>query len=327
MSLDRCRIIANKLSFHEDALVEALKFFHKHHIFHYYPDILPNIVFCDAQVLLDKVTELVEHAAFLRDGSSVAAGLGFKYQFRDRGTITLECLKEFRKHYVHGLFGPAELIEVFKHLLILTPLNSSSGKIEYFMPSLLGISSADDVNALRASLLKEMKLTPLLVQFKNGWPHFGVFCCLQVFLIKDCGWSLPRHSSSNKPKQNIARLCLPNQPGSVTLVDSLTYIEVFADSNILDLIYAEVRRNVLSGIQYACRVLKYDKEESELAFLCPHSVAVDTTTKHSHHPAVVLASSSWMRCTKSEKCYPLESCHKMWLSNLDSGELNNNNYY
>ena len=229
-----------------------------------------------------------------------------------------------KQFYVEGLFGPAELIEVFKHLLIVTPLTSSPD--EYFMTSLLGIYSADDVNTLRTNLLEEINLTPLFVQFKNGWPHFGVFCCLQVFLIKDCGWSLPRHSSSNKPKQNIARLRLPNHPGLVTLIDSLTYVEVYVDSTISDQIYTEVRRNVLSGIQNACKPLNYDKEEPELAFLCPHyeeeCLEVNSSTKHSHHPAVILASSGWMRCTKSEKCYRLESCHKMWLEGLDSGELN-----
>ena len=64
-----CEDIAKALSnFHKDALYEALKFFHKHNIFHYYPEILPDIVFCDTQVLLDKVTEIVEYAAYVREG-------------------------------------------------------------------------------------------------------------------------------------------------------------------------------------------------------------------------------------------------------------------
>ena len=329
ISLDQCRVIANKLSFHEDALIEALKFFHKHHIFHYYPDILPNVVFCDTQVLLDKITELVEHAAYLREGSSVAPGLGIKYQFRDRGVITLKCLKEFRKHYVDGLFGPAELIEVFKHLLIATPLSSSSDEIEYFMPSLLGICSSEEINSLRNNMLYEMKLTPLFVQFKNGWPHFGVFCCLQVFLIKDCNWSLAMHSS--KPKQNVTTLRLPNYPGLVTLIDSITYIEVYVESSISNLIYSEIRRKILSGIKYACKALHYDEEEPEIAFMCPHSfedksleaedINLYTNDMLSHHPSVVLTGSGWMRCTRKEKWYRLELNHKVWLAGLDSGEL------
>ena len=108
ISLDQCRTIANKLGFHEDALIEALKFFHKHHIFHYYPDVLPNVVFCDTQVLLDKVTELVEHAAYLRDRSKPTSGLGIKYQLRDRGIITLDFLAKFETHYVARLFEPTE---------------------------------------------------------------------------------------------------------------------------------------------------------------------------------------------------------------------------
>ena len=64
-SREDCLEVAHELNFHEDALTAALEFFHKHHIFHYYPHILPDVVFCDTQVLLDKVTELVEHASYL----------------------------------------------------------------------------------------------------------------------------------------------------------------------------------------------------------------------------------------------------------------------
>ncbi|XP_064407681.1 uncharacterized protein LOC135352424 [Halichondria panicea] len=73
LSKTECVEIAKTLhNFHEDALCEALKFFHEHHIFHYYPAILPNVVFCDTQVLLDKVTELVEYAAYIQGSDDPA---------------------------------------------------------------------------------------------------------------------------------------------------------------------------------------------------------------------------------------------------------------
>ncbi len=323
LSFHQCRDVAVTLHFHEDALIEALKFFHKHHIFHFYPDVLPNVLFCDTQVLLDKVTELVEHAAYLRDCSKTASGHGKKFQIRDRGIITLDFLSNFPKHYVHGLFGPAELIELFKYLLIATPFGSSSGKVEYFMPSLLGIRTDDELKVLRKALGKNT--TPLCIQFKNGWPRCGVFCCLQVYLIKECHWSLGKISSKNKPKQNIAKMYLPNSPHLVTLIDSITYIEIFAESNVIS-VCSEVRRNILLGIQSACKALHYDNEEPELAFLCPDSIQNKRTrvfnkSKYDRHPAVLLADSGWMRCTQHEdNTHRLEEKHRVWLADLNQGE-------
>ncbi len=62
LSKQECLEVAKQIHIEEDALVDALKLFHKQHIFHYYVDILPDIVFTSPQVLLDKLTELVKEA-------------------------------------------------------------------------------------------------------------------------------------------------------------------------------------------------------------------------------------------------------------------------
>ena len=172
LSKTECVEIAKTLhNFHEDALFEALKFFHEHHIFHYYPAILPNVVFCDTQVLLDKVTELVEYAAYVRGSDDPAPGFGTWLDFTDKGTITIELLsdKNFEKHYVDGLFAPIDLIEIFKHLLIATPfgLYSRGQDKRFYMPSLLSLLPPTQVNDKRANLLKT-GLTPLVLHFKKS---------------------------------------------------------------------------------------------------------------------------------------------------------------
>ena len=62
LSKRECLEVAFQLGISESALIEALKLFHQQHIFHYYPEILPNVVFTSPQVLLDKLTELVREA-------------------------------------------------------------------------------------------------------------------------------------------------------------------------------------------------------------------------------------------------------------------------
>ncbi len=323
LSFNRCKEVAKKLNVVEQSLIEALKFFHKHHIFHYYPDVLPNVVFCDTQILLNKTTELIEYAIYLRDAATSVSGDGSVLFVRDRGIFTLKFLSQerFQKHYKDGLFGPEELVLVFKHLLIAADFGSSQSNQEYFMPSLLGNLSKSELESARNQLLLEKKLTPLLIQFKNGWPRCGLFCCLQVHLIKECGWSLGRMCKQNIPKQNIVKMYLPDNPCLVTLIDSITFIEVYVESNVSKDVCAKIRSTVVSSIRNACKALHYDDEEPEIAFLCPHTLPEDEPQSQLPHPACILANSDWMRCTQCDDfTYPLQDEHNVWFSHCNHGQ-------
>ena len=67
--------------------------------------------------------------------------------FRFKPIITLELLRkrEFASHYVPGVFGPEELLKLFKKLLIVSPISEE----EYLMPCLLPV--ADDPAVLSPS--------------------------------------------------------------------------------------------------------------------------------------------------------------------------------
>ena len=339
LSREECLEVAHELNFHEDALTAALDFFHKHHIFHYYPQILPDVVFCDTQVLLDKVTELVEHASYLRDSSSPVSLPGNWLDFKDRGIITLEFIKEFKKHYVANLFGPPELIKIFKDLLILTPLsgslhgevNLSSDKVEYFMPSLLDMLPQSDLEGHRVC---SSEAAPLLFRFPNGWPRCGVFCCLQVYLIQHCNWELCLDQI--KPMQNIVQLQPPDSPCIVTLVDFFSRIELYVDAHDPDCQseYPSFREQLLDGIKASCEALRYSQDPPDLAFICPcEQPQVEVTSQASsvpdpsavsggqeHHVALINKKYMKLKCTKSRrKLYPLEAKHEVWLAEPCAG--------
>ena len=326
LSKTECTGIAKTLhNFHEDALCEALKFFHEHHIFHYYPAILPNVVFCDTQVLLDKVTELVEYAAYVRGSDDPASGFGSWLDFTDKGIITIELIsdKNFEKHYVDGLFAPTHLIEIFKHLLIATPFGLySQGQQDkrFYMPSLLSLLPPTQVNDKRANLLKT-GLIPLVLHFKNNWQCCGVFCCLQVYLIKECEWEI--EMEDHQPSRNFVQLIHREEDCFITLIDGFSFLEIHSSSKqkkLLSLIY----ENILSGLRSAYKALKYTYEDPEIAFLCPHelpSTEASTSPQVPHHPARVLGNGERMRCTLyKKKTYELEDSHKDWLSACWNGE-------
>lgn len=186
------------------------------------------------------------------------------------------------------------------------------------MPSLLNTNSTTE---MRIKLL-DSGLIPLMIQFKNGWPRCGVFCCLQVYLIKECGWSLGKLSSTTQPKQNVVKFSHPKAPCTVELIDSITFIEVYVSPNnaLTPKIYTDIRCSILSGITCACEKLHYEGDQVEFAFPCPH----DNDNSVPYHPALVIwdsETSEWMRCTLcEEKCYQLSNDHKKWVAGSCRGE-------
>ena len=323
-----CFHIALRLNFHEDALEEALKLFHKHHIFHYYPDVLPNIVFCDTQVLLDKVTELVEYASYMRKPSKQPIACtsvprhGKWMDFRDKGIITMEFLRDpvFKKHFVEGIFGPSELVKIFQHLLILTPIHNLAMSVrgyccsaEYFMPSLLNLLPPAELNTHRDF---SGTISPILIQYSNGWPRCGVFCCLQVYLIQHCGWKLSQYGE-RKPRlcaQNCVKMFF-NNCIEVTLIDSISYVEIYVRGKYMNMYGPLVVSNIKAGIEAASKALHYDSQAPDYAFFCPCSVGNDSTP-HSvqRHTAIVIPECKRLLCSlDSTKMYELEPMHLPWM--------------
>ena len=159
-----CLGIAAVLNIDPKALGAALEYFDDLNIFLYYPSVLPDIVFSNPQVILDKVTELV-HFSYCLQGSSPPVALEGKWlQFRDKGIVTLEMFQDerFSTHYIQDLFTPADLIKLFEHLLIVAPLSST----KYFMPSLLRTISLEKVR--KQLPLPSITVAPLLVYFPAG---------------------------------------------------------------------------------------------------------------------------------------------------------------
>ena len=67
MSRQECWLVAESLGLDEASFDGALDFFHSVSLMFYFRDILPKIVFIDPQVMLDKVSELIEFMFELRE--------------------------------------------------------------------------------------------------------------------------------------------------------------------------------------------------------------------------------------------------------------------
>ena len=133
-SQSECLEVAHRLHLNESALDAALIYFNELSLIFYYPDILPEVVFTDPQVLLNKISELVKV-----DHDKLTRHSGEDWQkFFCHALVTVEFLQQevFKKHYnISGLFEPEQLAILYQKLFIFADF--SEGK--FFVPSLLRI--------------------------------------------------------------------------------------------------------------------------------------------------------------------------------------------
>ena len=312
--------VARRFHFTDESFEEALKYLDSLNILFYYKDVLPDVIFCDPQVLLDKVTELVEHSYRLQTNACQhVATEGKLRKFRDLGIVTLELLskKEFGRHYVRGLFSPAELLKLFKKLLIVSPITEE----EYLMPCLLRVTQ-------EPTLLAPSSSVPSLLFYFPYSPLLGVFCALVAYLLSQAKWKLLFDASSQSPvkvDRNTIQFEVPGGlPGVITLSDSFsTYFQVSiqlpekAPRALCSTLCPQIRETILAGLRKASSALHYNNCVPSDAFLCLEHSTSDTTTPHA---SVVDSTRTLMTCTlnPAEFCSTLTEEHLVWFRSSDT---------
>lgn len=341
-----CWVVAQRLHFNEDSFEAALEYLSYLNIIFYFPAFLPNVVFCDPQLLLDKVTELVEFSYHLRDvqndtievsseplmkpnAGSILNDLempkakkpkleamkgGFR-EFRDFGVITLDLLKSerFSKHYYNDVFSPLKLVALFKALLIFSDFRDGS----FFMPCLLPC-----LNDRELRMFRPTTTLPFIIYFPDG-PRNGIFCSLMSTLFS-CSKSLflaqlVCHPHSQTPAclyRNCVQFYVYKHPGRITLIDSYKYLEVYVEcdkcfrSNLCKV----VSRMLLSGLKQAADILHYKHWSIEKTFFCPCSA------KRTHLTSVCEGKHCWMCPNDPQTWGELKESQLEWLDTSFDGE-------
>ena len=312
--------VAQRFHFTNESFEEALKYLDNLSILFYYKDVLPDVIFCDPQVLLDKVTELVEYSYRLQTAACrQIATEGKLRKFRDQGIVTLEFLskKEFRRHYVPDLFGPGDLLRLFKKLLIVSPITEG----EFLMPCLLRVTQEP------TSVAPSSSIPSLLFYFPHS-PLLGVFCALVAYLLSQAEWKLLFDASSRSPvkvDRNTVQFEVPGGlPGVITLSDSfLTYFQVSiqlpekAPRALCSTVCPQIRATILAGLRKASSALHYNNCVPRDAFLCCEHGTSDSSTLHA---SIVDSTHTLMTCTlnPAKFCTTLTEEHLVWFRSSDT---------
>ena len=315
LSKEECFQIAGTYNFDRESFEAALKYLHGLNLIFYYEDVLPNVVFIDAQALLDKITELIIHS-LAQHAKSTSDLFGALKKFVKCGIVTMDILSEFESHYVPNVFRKDDLIKVFIHLRIIAKV----GDGEYLMPCLLKRVKA--LPRLMPGMSSLVVVPALLFYFGPDGPQLGVYCFLLSSLITDAGWKLLKEG--HYPVQvcrNQAKFELPGgNPGCVTITDSFSSFfhvaieppEDTSDERIHQIYEEEcsaIREAVLTGIRKALQKLNYIKSTPKVAFACSKH---ETT---SLHPATVFGNDLLI-CTDNRRvCCEMTPLHQLWFNN------------
>ena len=324
MSRDECWQVAESLGLEEESFDSALDFFHSVNLMFYFRDILPKVVFIDPQVILDKVSELIEFMFELREPadqdepstdsppaantasedrqppipSSSSSALdsdilppGWQ-QFNERGQVTKQFLdsKRFSSHYHAGIFTSDDVIHLLKELLVFAKLSTDESPDTWFMPSVLKQMPEEKMGEVCVSA------GPLVVDFPDGGPQNGIFCSLMSHVLSPENrhpypWKLCL--SSNVPTclyRDCIQFQVPKYPGSVTLFDRYEFFEVHvhtSEKKKLEM-WQHTRNALFEGMETVCDTLGYSNNKPRPAILCPV-----THEEISPHPAYIDDDENW----------------------------------
>ena len=328
LTIAECKQEAEKLHMDEKATMAALRYLHGLNILFYYDNenALPGVVFVNGQVLLDKITELVEKSHQLRENPSSRVATGGEWEkFRNHAIVTRDQLKGFAKHYEEGIFSVDDLIKLFTYKPILAPI----GQDRFLIPAILPVQ---DTERLIGFIKKNAYV---LFFFPDGIP-FGVFCALNASVINNAGWSLLEESGEPiQVSRNCITYTLPgNDPGKVSLVDTFSnyiavVVEIDAEASlaaktcqklcpvICDTVYTNVRKAVAA--------LHYTNTIPQYAFFCPESSSACSTSSHA---AIVTSGHTGLICSHKRSILRLlTEQNKMWLTGLHAASALSGKYY
>ena len=124
-----CLQMARLLNIREESFEAALVFFDELNIIMYNPKVLPDVIFINSQIPLDKLSELIYHCYRMKQTAEagkitfkpLTKGSSWKH-FRDHGVVSEEVLDCFPRHYVPGIFTRDHLYKLLSSLLILAEI-------------------------------------------------------------------------------------------------------------------------------------------------------------------------------------------------------------
>ena len=314
LSLEDCRKVASDLEMDESRLLAAINYFVRLNLFQYLPDVLPKVVFTTCQVLLDKVSELIELIHRIRGKVGKLAKLVHfgkdedLVKFKDHGIVSVEFLQNFPKHYVEGLFTSKELLQVLINQLVF----AQGDEGVYFMPCATLDLPLEKVSEHRLTD-SSSPVSPVLFYYPGGLFPGSIFNGLVAFLQNRSSWKVA--TKDGKPScvyKNCVKFKHTEHAVIIALIYSFNYMEVHAQiPQDLCLEFVEV---IFEGLSEAARVQNYTNLQADLGFFCSCK-----SSSHSLHLATFNPKSPFkLSCSVNDEYIgKITEPKQAWLNELN----------
>ena len=306
---EQCQQVAESMEINYESCGLALNFFDGLNMLFYFPDILPQVVFMEPQMLLDKVSELVEETYHMRQGNKAQPIFGDKLRFRDYAQVTEKFLGEFKSHYEPPLFTPKELVTLLKGLLVFAEMSEDV----YFMPCLLQVVDWEVVEEHRVSGEKALAL-----HFPKSGPLMGIFCSTVAYLMSPdnchpCPWRVVQNEAGAPEclHRNVIKFIIPNYTGTISLIDHFTHFELHIKTlpKKEHQLWELAHDAVFAALKKAGKTIGYTNNTPVSAIVCP---------AHPHpakpHPATVDKDNTWACSLTPQLFGELQKDFIPWLS-------------
>ena len=322
IGFEKCLEVANRLGMDEVRLRASIEYLVQLNIFEFYPNVLPDVVFTTSQVLLTKVTELVEYSHLLRN-SSVSHCSSEDKEFRDNGYLSVKFLGHgrFSSHFVSGLFEAKDLLTLLEDRLVVT--RRDPGK--FMMMAVLSELPPEKLKEHRSAISKSSSHVPIAVHYPGSLFPAGIFTSLVSHLQTSSNWAILMNDRTGKPEclfKNCVDFMIDTDElnAFTTLIYTHQWIElhvqIYGDQRQAN----NLKKMLFDGLKHVAEVQKYSNITPELAFLCPHEQEASNQAGECQqaHLAIITRDKQRIRCKQNKRIsYTLAEKYRIWTDSSD----------
>ena len=318
LSLEQCKQVADKFEIFRASngqFVAALQHFVKYNIFLHYSEVLPDVVFCDPQVLLTMVTQIVQYHYKLKHSQCAVKG-ELLIMFRDNAYISAEILNCISPQYSDkkGVFSSKNFVKLLSHLKIIAPIQTKH-HVYYLMPTLLP-NTNNELAAILQHTYKDKERLPLLcIYFDEGCAPCGVFCSLVATLLQSKNWKLCLKVDKMAKPHCLFRNCVTftyDTSTIITLVDFFSHFSIYMYCPTYQkqpVFPSNIRNEVHGCISTIADKLSYLNLKFQDAIKCPQHL-------QDNHVALWNKDNDEYKCTQHDACTgSIPEDHKIWMEN------------
>ena len=317
ISLEECYQLGAKWEISTDSVDAALQFFDELNLILYFQSSCPNVVFCNPEFLLQKLTDMILTGV----SPDVDDQPGSRRIFREQGIFTRELFEtpKFQQGF-SPLFSFDDFLLLLQHLPIIAKISVDPEKEKYFMPCVLSFKRSFESISVPSPPWK-YSVDPLVIIFPKECSPTGLFCATIVHLIRsyhdgssEFEWVITA-SESLKRKRNMIefqicdkKTCQPhydNKLGTVILEDTSAsfIVRTTVNPEHCHKLYSVVN----SALETAIEELSYSADRIDYVF----GIQCTMCTGDESHAAPVGTGRTW-RCDRKFRNKTLTSRQRPW---------------